>query len=61
MRQQLVQVLRRPDESVDVKDALVRPFWSPIESLRGSSQALPRGQVIDLTRWVSERRAAHRP
>jgi hypothetical protein len=54
MRQRLVQVLRRADESVEVKDAIVRLFWSPTEP------ALSQGAVIDLARWVSERRGSKR-
>jgi hypothetical protein len=55
MRQRLVQVLRRQDDS-DPKDAIVSRFWGQAKPL--GHPLLPRTDrttVVDLAQWVTAR------
>jgi len=55
MRQRLVQVLRRQEDS-DSLDLVLGRFWAPAKPLRRSpAPASDPKNVVDLAGWIAER------
>jgi hypothetical protein len=56
MRQRLVQVLKREDDTNSALDVVVGRFWASAKPLRPCPRIAPeRTNVVDLARWIEAR------